>query len=228
MLKSDQPTEFMQALMHEIQQPLLVARTTQELIDWKADNPDHKKHLESSEQALGDLTHKLDRIAEAFQWQSGGFDLSMSYLDIKNFLTQVIEDQPVAITIDKSLNEKLFLMSPHYLKEAFTEILKNSFFFNKSKNPEVSIEVSERDDDLIFVIMDNGIGIAEKNWAKIFDLLFVVAESRHATESGLGVGLTKARGIIDKHGGSCTVKTSDPKQGTCIEVVLPLKTLVWG
>jgi len=228
LITSRQPVEFMNALFHEIQQPLLVARTTQDLLDWKKQKPEDKQHLERTEQALGDLTHKLDRIGEAFQWQSGSMPLKRSYLDLETFLLRLesaFPEKNISHHIKtESLKGPLFFMDAHFLQVAFEEIIKNSFFFNKSETPQVVITVTKNRTDIVFQIKDNGIGIAEKHWAEVFDLLFVISKSRNHQECGLGVGLATARGIIMTHRGRIHVKKSSHK-GTVIEVLLPLKYL---
>lgn len=215
--------ETFNGLMHEIRHPLMVAQSVKDLVDWKNVLPEDQKFIQDSEEALSEMTHKLDAISEAFQWQSGLIELEKSYLDLESFFDLVQRDFELlnlSIDISKSLRKKLFLVDVHKLKEVFLEILKNATFFNDN-DPQVFITAYKKGKYLCFDVQDNGKGVQEKNWEKIFDLLFVESFSRNRNECGLGVGLTKARGIVKKHGGTITVVSSSPEQGTFLRIMLP-------
>jgi signal transduction histidine kinase len=63
-------------------------------------------------------------------------------------------------------------------------------------------------------IEDTGVGIPEKNRAKIFEPYFTTKSS------GLGLGLVLTRKIVESHGGTIHVE-SEPGRGTTIRVLLP-------
>lgn len=70
------------------------------------------------------------------------------------------------------------------------------------------------DDSYSFVVEDTGVGIEEKDRARIFEPYFTTKPS------GLGLGLILTKKIVDAHGGEILVE-SEPGKGTRIRVVLP-------
>jgi two-component system nitrogen regulation sensor histidine kinase GlnL len=64
-------------------------------------------------------------------------------------------------------------------------------------------------------IQDNGIGIPPEHMARLFEPFFTTKPD------GTGLGLLITRRIIQEHGGSITVE-SQPGQGTCFQITLPV------
>lgn len=218
--------EFLNNLLHEIKTPLMVAQNVKEMIEWKRLQPEDQEFLSESDESIQELTRKLDRITEAFQWQQGLITLEKSYLsldDLFAFLRREFEEQVEFEIMPKSLGEKLFFMDIKAIKMAFEEIIKNSIFFNKTDRLDIKIRVEEKNKKIILFFQDNGVGIDRKHWNSIYDLLFVVAESRNPIECGLGVGLTKAKGIIEAHNGTIAVIESQKGEGTVFQVELPIE-----
>ncbi len=84
-----------------------------------------------------------------------------------------------------------------------------------------SVEVAVNpvsNDAVAITIKDTGIGISEKDMARIFERFYRCDPSR--SEAGIGLGLSFARAIARAHGGDITV-TSQPNQGSLFTVFLP-------
>ncbi|MFA7676430.1 MAG: HAMP domain-containing sensor histidine kinase, partial [Candidatus Shapirobacteria bacterium] len=75
---------------------------------------------------------------------------------------------------------------------------------------------------VIFKIIDQGIGISQKDLPHIFNRFYRADNARTKNnDSGYGLGLSIAQKIVDQHHGFISVK-SLPEQGTTFKVVLPL------
>ena len=83
----------------------------------------------------------------------------------------------------------------------------------------VDVAVNPVSNDAVEItIKDTGIGISEKDMARIFERFYRCDPSR--SEAGIGLGLSFARAIARAHGGDITV-TSQPNQGSLFTVFLP-------
>jgi signal transduction histidine kinase len=85
----------------------------------------------------------------------------------------------------------------------------------------VEIAVKQATDAALLTVKDHGIGIAEKDQARIFERFERAVPIKNY--GGLGLGLYISRQIVELHGGSISV-TSQLGQGSTFRVELPLRT----
>jgi len=82
----------------------------------------------------------------------------------------------------------------------------------------IEVTTERAADDVVIEIRDNGCGISPEVIPKIFDPFFTTKP----LGQGMGLGLSVSHGIITKHGGRIEV-SSEPGQGSCFRVVLPIE-----
>ena len=104
----------------------------------------------------------------------------------------------------------------------FQNLIDNALKFRKKdETPEIHISAKKHDNEWIFSVRDNGIGIEDQ----YFDIIFEVFKRLHAIGeySGAGIGLAIVKRIIDRHGGRMWVKSS-PGYGSTFYFIIPLVT----
>jgi CheY-like chemotaxis protein len=85
------------------------------------------------------------------------------------------------------------------------------------------LKVVARHSPLVTIrVRDNGIGIASEQLPRIFDMFTQVDTSLERTRSGLGIGLTLTKNLVELHGGTLEVQSAGLGQGTEFVVRLPL------
>ncbi len=92
------------------------------------------------------------------------------------------------------------------LKFLFKNLLTNSFKFSKIELLKIQIWASEEEDNFVFHIADNGIGISQKDRQKAF-VFFKRLQNRNEYE-GVGMGLANCKKIVELHGGSIWISDS--------------------
>ncbi|MGZ7044228.1 MAG: ATP-binding protein [Methanobacterium sp.] len=103
--------------------------------------------------------------------------------------------------------------------QLFNNLLDNAVKFkNPERNPQVHISafLNEQNNEYVFTVEDNGIGIEEKDFDKIFDMF---KKLNHEYE-GIGIGLSIGKKIVDRHGGHIWVE-SEPEVGSTFFFTLP-------
>ena len=104
------------------------------------------------------------------------------------------------------------------LHKIVEELVSNAFKFSKPGNA-VSVSGGPQGDQYRLVIVDHGLGMSAKEIAQIE--AYVQFERRLYEQQGAGLGLVISRRLAELHGGALTI-TSAPKEGTTIEVSLPI------
>ena len=71
-------------------------------------------------------------------------------------------------------------------------------------------------------VRDTGIGIAADQLGRIFDMFVQLDTSLERSVSGLGIGLTLAKNLVELHGGTMEVHSAGTGQGSEFVVRLPV------
>jgi PAS domain S-box-containing protein len=84
-------------------------------------------------------------------------------------------------------------------------LLSNAIKYSGGQVPRIHVSAERRPDEWVVSVTDNGIGIAEKDRERIFQLFRRMADSR---TPGSGVGLAICRAIVHQHGGEIWVEST--------------------
>ncbi len=107
------------------------------------------------------------------------------------------------------------------LQRVFRNLLENAFRHTPSHFP-VAVRFSRESDPFKKVkieVADQGCGIATEHLDQVFDRFYRVDSSRAGATGGRGLGLSIARTIVEKHGG--TIGVSSDSAGTVIRLEFP-------
>ncbi|HEX4123867.1 MAG TPA: PAS domain S-box protein [Tepidisphaeraceae bacterium] len=104
------------------------------------------------------------------------------------------------------------------LGQVFQNLISNALKFCTQQQPRIRISALQSESEWVFAIEDNGIGIAEKHFRRIFDIF----QRLHTAEEypGTGVGLSICKKIIDRHHGRMWLE-SIPGDGSTFFFSIP-------
>ncbi len=104
------------------------------------------------------------------------------------------------------------------LVQLFQNLIANGIKFHGASPARIHVRAERRGADWEFSVRDNGIGIAEQDFGRIF----VIFQRLHGREKypGTGIGLSVCKKIVERHGGIIRVE-STPGQGTTFIFTLP-------
>jgi len=106
------------------------------------------------------------------------------------------------------------------LGQLFQNMIGNAIKFRGERSPEIQVTATQEADHWHFRVQDNGIGIAEEHFQRIF-VLFQRLHSP-AKYPGTGIGLALCKKIVERHGGRIWVE-SQPGHGSTFHFTLPTK-----
>ena len=104
------------------------------------------------------------------------------------------------------------------LQRVFENLIANALKFRREEPPRIHVSAERSDEDWVFTVQDNGIGIEEE----YADRIFVIFERLHTEDkyTGTGIGLALCRRMIRRHGGDIWVE-STPGVGSSFRFNLP-------
>lgn len=106
------------------------------------------------------------------------------------------------------------------LVEVMQNLIDNAAkFMGDQPAPQIDIGVRKKNNEHIFFVRDNGIGIQPEYHEKVFGLF----DKLDAQSEGTGIGLALAKRIVEVHGGRIWVESEGKGQGSTFCFTLPVK-----
>ena len=113
------------------------------------------------------------------------------------------------------------------LQRVFLNLISNAIKFTKQDEPlkiDISAYKHGENNEYVFIVKDNGIGIEEQYNERIF-IIFQRLHTREAYK-GTGIGLSIVKRIIERHGGSIWVE-SKFGEGSNFYFILPIGMMIY-
>jgi signal transduction histidine kinase len=102
------------------------------------------------------------------------------------------------------------------LQQVLLNLISNAIKYNSKATKIVTVDLTENNDYLLFSVSDNGNGILEKDYDKIFELFQTIENQDLDIEKGSGIGLATVKKVVKSLGGSIKV-ISKIGEGTVFE-----------
>lgn len=211
--------EFLQNLSHEFKTPVFAIQGyIDTLLSGALANPEvNKKFLEKTANNVVRLTSLLNDLDEISSLERGELILYKQNFVIQDLVKDVFESlstKAEATNIHCSIKKGCELpLTVHAdrekLRQVFTNLIENSIKYGK-QGGSVTASMYKTDGRHILVeISDDGIGIGEKHLPRIFERFYRTDEGRSIDVSGSGLGLAICKHIIEAHGQTIHVRSTE-------------------
>jgi signal transduction histidine kinase/ActR/RegA family two-component response regulator len=221
--------EFLATLAHELRNPLAPIRNAT-LILQSQGQPNPELHW-----ARGVIERQVQLMARLLEDLLDVSRLSRSRMELRTELIELAVVLEAAMETSRPLiegaghqltvalpPEPVYLEAdPVRLAQVFANLLNNAAKYT-DPGGQIRLEVERRRSDVIVSIADTGIGIAPELLPRIFEIYSQAKSASARSLDGLGIGLSLARGLVELHGGSITVRSDGPGQGSTFVVCLPV------
>jgi PAS domain S-box-containing protein len=210
---------------HDLQEPLRMVTLYSQLLERR-----YKDSLDSDADDF--IEYIVENAKRMKQLIDDLLDYSRVTNQAKEFENVDLEKilDVVLINLSGSMDENTFkvthkplptvLADQNQMLQVFQNLITNATKFHGKKPPEINISAENGDNEWIFSISDNGIGIKPEHQKQIFD----VFKRLHNRDEypGTGIGLSIVQKIIKHHGGRIWVE-SEPGKGSTFYFTIPNK-----
>ncbi len=192
------------------------------------------KNMVESEKALGyiEIMERnamrqrmlIDRMLELSRLDAGEVGLVYSDVDVNGLLRLLLEDYALAkrkFIVDIPMNF-VIKADEGKLFQILDNLISNAVKYSEN-DTQVKIVVRESEEDYLFQVIDQGVGIEEEDQKRVFERFYIVnGDKLSRSVHRLGLGLTLAKSYVELHGGKIWVE-SEVGEGSTFYFTIPKK-----
>jgi signal transduction histidine kinase len=142
--------------------------------------------------------------------------------DVVSSYQELARQHNVSLRADISKANLTIEGDAHKIRIALGNLVKNALIFTDAGD-RVLVTAEQIPGYIKVSVIDNGIGIPEKDQQRIFDRFYQVESHLTRRHGGMGLGLAIAKGMIEMHGGRIWVESVEDK-GSNFQFILPINT----
>lgn len=219
--------DFLATVSHELRTPLNA------IIGWLhvleiggLRGEDTQRAIEAIARNAKLQTRVVDDLLDVSRMIQGRFNLTLGRHDVRNIVSAAVDNfRPAAAAKHVGIELKAEGAGVHVsgdearLQQAVRNLLSNAIKFTP-RDGRIEVNVARAQDQARVQVADTGEGIDTAFLPHVFEP-FRQGVSR-SMRSGLGLGLTIVRELIELHGGTVVAESAGPGQGATFTVTLPL------
>lgn len=224
LLEADQHrTRFLAVLSHELRNPLAPIRFALDLL---ARDPAPAAQLRGRtviERQLNHLVRLVDDLLDLTRLTSQKLNLRRQVVGVECIIHDAVEAALPNIEaaghdfVVPAIPANLWIdADPHRVAQAVTNLLNNAAKFTP-RGGRVDLVVDGTGSDVFIRVADTGVGLSERDRARVFEMFTQV----DGTQGGLGIGLALVKAIVELHGGTVEVKSGGANAGSELTIGLP-------
>ncbi|HVS63792.1 MAG TPA: ATP-binding protein [Thermoanaerobaculia bacterium] len=221
--------EFLATLSHELRGPLAPLRNTIEIMKRAGDDRDVIDGARSTiDRQVTQLVRLVDDLLDVSRITRNKLELRREPVELGPIVELAIEScRPLLEELEHDLEVILpsELLTLHADPARVTQILSN-LLHNACKYTErggrIRLSAEGRGGEVVMVVSDTGIGIPRDQLDSVFEMFTQGDPSSERLHSGLGIGLTLVRQLVEMHGGTVEASSEGLGRGSEFVVRLPL------
>ena len=211
---------------HELMTPLTAMRgylETLAMAELKLDPPTRERYLRIVDEETRRLEHIIGDLLDLARLEGSSTHLRREYVDTAVLFEGVAErhGRELAdrhVVLDRRIDPSAARLAgdPDRLEQALQNLAANALCHTPDHGT-VTLSAARQADLMILTVRDTGPGIPREHLPLIFDRFYKADAARATAGSGLGLSIVKA--IVERHGGTISVRNDE---GAVFEIALPV------
>ncbi|WP_447751138.1 DUF4118 domain-containing protein [Pseudomonas nicosulfuronedens] len=188
--------------------------------------PDRRELLESTRDEAERLDRYIQNLLDMTRLGHGGLKLSRDWVSPGDIVGSALNRLRAVVApyrVETRVPPELPLLYVHaaLIEQALVNVLENAARFSPPQG-RLRVAVEQGEEELRFLVSDEGPGIPPAEREKIFDMFYTAARGDRGGQ-GTGLGLAICQGMVGAHGGRITVEDGIDGRGTTLVLHLPLQ-----
>lgn len=223
--------DFLAVLSHELRTPLTPVLAGLSLLAAEERLSERARDILEVARRNVELESRLiDDLLDVTRIAHGRVELDRRRVELRGVVERAIEvcrtdleARLLELDVDLDAAECHLDADAARLQQVFWNLLKNAVKFTPPGG-HVSVTCRRNDEQAIVSVRDTGIGLLAGEAEAVFDAFRQSDRPGARGRGGLGLGLTIARALVERHGGRIEVRSDGENRGAVFEVFLPLAT----
>jgi signal transduction histidine kinase len=228
-------TSFINTASHEFRTPLgIISSSTGLLEDYghKMDEDRKRKHFRQIQSSVKHMTSLLEDILLIEQTDAGKLYCNKVLVKLISFCQEIVDDIEVSKNAQdriqtsflfqdrqmKNQGDLSIIIDPKLVRQILTNLLSNAIKYS-GENSKIIFDIVICQRNISLCIKDCGIGITDRDKARLFESFS--RGSNVSNIQGTGLGLSIVKRCVDLHGGSISF-ISEVNVGSTFTVNLPI------
>ena len=224
--------EFTRALVHELKTPITPVMASSELLLQKLKGKPLLDLAENINQGAYNLNQRIDELLDLARGEIGMLQLNPEPVDLLPLLQRIAnEEMSVALHNKQSLNVELPSSLPTVwadevrFRQVVLNLMNNALKFTPAGG-KITLRAKPDSANLIVEVQDTGRGISQEEQEQLFEPYHRLERDKDRL-SGLGLGLSLSKKLVELHGGQIWVKSQKDK-GSTFGFSIPLEATDQG
>jgi PAS domain S-box-containing protein len=223
--------DFLAVVSHELRTPLsAILGWTQLLRRLQFADKKLEQGLDVIERNTRVQVQLVDDLLDLSRVISGKMRLNVQRVELAEIVDAAIETARFAaeareIRLAKVLDPSIVVMGdPGRLQQIFWNLLSNAVKFTP-KGGSIRLVMAQLNSHVEISVSDSGQGMTAEFLARAFDRFGQADDARTRASTGLGLGLSIVKQLVEMHGGTIHARSEGPGLGSTFAVHLPLSVL---
>lgn len=203
--------KFASTAAHDIKNPLSSMLLTSQALQMRMGKGADEKSKGLLDLNITSTKRLLTLVDEMLEYSSKPSSLitNQQCIELTTLLKNVVGliEVPYGVTIKLPQVDHTLTCSSVALEQIFINLLTNAIRYNDKEAGVITIQFREDGDYYNFKVIDNGMGIAEKNLGKIFYKEVTLNVIDRFNQKGTGVGLYTVKALVEKLKGTISVES---------------------
>lgn len=207
--------DFISNISHELRTPIAGLKAISEtLLDGALDDPPAaRKFLVRMDDEVDNLIQLVNELLELSRIESGRSSFEFQRIAPCDLINKSIdrmilqaEKAGVVLTQDCPIGLPLVYADPVRISQVFINLIHNAIKFTHNGG-NVLLSAWRDGNTVVFMIKDDGVGVAKKDLRRIFERFYKADRARAG--GGTGLGLSICKHIVESHGGRIWVESEE-------------------
>ncbi len=220
-------TRIIASISHDIKTPLTsIMGYAEQLKKEEIPKERHNKYVNTIYEKSIAIKKMIEGLDDYITYNDKADSTEKSLVPVKQLISAVdsyyrddLERENCDFVIEDNTTDAVLCINKADMLRVFGNIISNSTKHKSGDSFKILIEIYQSNSEIVFKISDNGEGVPEDQYKKIFEPLYTTDESRSKSVSGLGLSICKD--IIEAHSGRIFADKSEFETGLSVYFILP-------